>query len=177
MPTLRRRAGHSDGPMLLGLSLRRMLDQHAAQERACVRISRQGQQPLTLAGIELVVLALDDISDQKRRGVLEQNFLHDARNLLSGIVAWTDILQEDRSDEATTSLRTLVLQLRDLLSGQVVLPRPKRASWRSPRALSTSARSRACWTRAFPITRAAKEKTSWSDFPPRLPLSFRTRTS
>ena len=89
-------------------------------KRACVEF-RAKATPLTLAGIELAVLALDDISDQKRRGVLEQNFLHDARNLLSGIVAWTDILQEDRSDEATTSLRTLVLQLRDLLSGQVVL--------------------------------------------------------
>jgi hypothetical protein len=77
--------------------------------------------PITLTGLDLVVLALHDISDQKRRGALEQSFLHDARNLLSGIVTWTDVLQQDRPDEGTTSLRTLALQLRELLSGHSVL--------------------------------------------------------
>ena len=77
--------------------------------------------PLVLGGIDLVILALQDISDHKRRGVLEQSFLHDARNLLAGIFTWSEVLQYEPSDEAITSIRTMVLQLRDHFSGQVAL--------------------------------------------------------
>jgi K+-sensing histidine kinase KdpD len=77
--------------------------------------------PLSLDGIDLVVLALQDISDQKRRGVLEQSFLHDARNLLAGILTWSEVLQYESSEEAITSIRALVLQLRDQFSGHVAL--------------------------------------------------------
>jgi len=77
--------------------------------------------PLVLGGVDLVVLALHDISDQKRRGVLEQSFLHDARNLLAGILTWSEVLQHEPSQEAITSIRTLVMQLRDHFSGQAML--------------------------------------------------------
>jgi hypothetical protein len=77
--------------------------------------------PLVLAGMELVVLALHDISDQKRREVLEQAFLHDARNLLSGILAWSELLLREPSEEAGSSIRTLALQLRDQLAGHKLL--------------------------------------------------------
>jgi K+-sensing histidine kinase KdpD len=77
--------------------------------------------PLVLEGAELVVLALHDISDQKRRGILEQSFLHDARNLLAGIVTWSEVLQCEPSEEAVTSIRALALQLRDQFTGHALL--------------------------------------------------------
>jgi signal transduction histidine kinase len=77
--------------------------------------------PLVLGDTDLVVLALHDISDQKRRGVLEQSFLHDARNLLGGIITWSDVLQHEFSDEAVTSIRALALQLREQLAGHRIL--------------------------------------------------------
>jgi signal transduction histidine kinase len=78
--------------------------------------------PLVFSGTDVVVLALQDISDQKRRGILEQSLLHDARNILSGIMNWCEVLQADSpDDEISVSLRTLVMQLRDLFSEHTLL--------------------------------------------------------
>jgi K+-sensing histidine kinase KdpD len=82
---------------------------------------------LRIADLDLVVLALQDISDQKRRGVLEQSFLHDARNLLGGIITWSEIIAGgDSGEEATSSLKQLVLQMRDLLSQHNLLARAEK---------------------------------------------------
>jgi signal transduction histidine kinase len=72
--------------------------------------------PLRIEDTDTVVMALQDISDQKRRLVLESTFLHDARNLLSGILSWSDVLRQENPDEAAVSIGTLTRQLRDLLS-------------------------------------------------------------
>jgi hypothetical protein len=77
--------------------------------------------PLVLGGIDVIVLALHDISDQKRRRILEQSFLHDARNLLGGIITWSEVLLQESSEEAVTSIRALALQLRQQLSGHKLL--------------------------------------------------------
>jgi len=77
--------------------------------------------PLRLEGTDIVVLALHDISDQKRRRVLESTFLHDARNLLAGIMNWCDVLQHENPDEATASISALSRQMRDLLSEHATL--------------------------------------------------------
>jgi hypothetical protein len=83
--------------------------------------------PLRLGDLELVVLALQDISDQKRRGVLEHRFLHDARNLLAGVISWSEIVATgDSSEEATSSLKRLALELRDLVSEHALLARAER---------------------------------------------------
>jgi len=77
--------------------------------------------PLVIGGIDVIVLGLHDISDQKRRGILEQSFLHDARNLLGGIITWSEVLLHESSEEAATSIRALALQLRQQLSGHKML--------------------------------------------------------
>jgi len=83
--------------------------------------------PLRLADLDLVVLALQDISDQKRRGVLEHRFLHDARNLLGGVITWSELIAGgDTSDEAVSSLKKLALSLRDLIAEHGLLARAER---------------------------------------------------
>jgi K+-sensing histidine kinase KdpD len=77
--------------------------------------------PLTIDDHEVMVFALQDISDEKRRDVLEQSFLHDARNLLGGILSWSEILNMDSDQEASTSLRSLALQMRDLFTEHSLL--------------------------------------------------------
>ena len=77
--------------------------------------------PLRLADTDIVVLALQDISDQKRRRVLESTFLHDARNLLSGIMNWSDVLQQESPSEGAIAIGILTRQLRDLLSDHASL--------------------------------------------------------
>jgi hypothetical protein len=78
--------------------------------------------PLRLGGLDLIVFVLHDISDQKRRRILEHRFLHDARNLLSGIVTWSEVIASgEPSVEATSSLKELALELRDLLSEHALL--------------------------------------------------------
>jgi hypothetical protein len=83
--------------------------------------------PLRLGDLEMVVLALQDISDQKRRSVLEHRFLHDARNLLGGVITWSELIASgDVTDESTSSLRKLALDLRDLISEHGLLARAER---------------------------------------------------
>ena len=77
--------------------------------------------PLRLEDTDIVVLALHDISDQKRRRVLENTFLHDARNLLAGIMNWSDVLQQENPDEATASIAAMARQMRDLFSEHAAL--------------------------------------------------------
>jgi hypothetical protein len=83
--------------------------------------------PLRLGDLEVIVLALHDISDQKRRSVLEHRFLHDARNLLGGVLSWSELVAiGDTSEEATTSLKKLALELRDLVAEHELLARAER---------------------------------------------------
>jgi hypothetical protein len=107
--------------------------------------------PLVLAGVEVVVLALHDISDEKRRGVLEQSFLHDARNLLGGIITWSEVLLQESSEEAATSIRALALQLRQQLSGHKLLAEAEKGDLVVSRAaLDLSA-----------LTRGLRDAFSW----------------
>ena len=84
--------------------------------------------PLALGEVEVVVLALQDIGDQKRRVVLEQSFLHDARNLLGGIITWSELMQREPSEEAASSVRALALQLREQLAGHSVLAQAEKGN-------------------------------------------------
>jgi hypothetical protein len=77
--------------------------------------------PLTACGTDLMVLVLHDISSHKRRAVLERKFLHQTRNLLSGIVTWSEVMEQENSNEATRTIRDLAFQLRDLIVRQSVI--------------------------------------------------------
>jgi signal transduction histidine kinase len=91
-----------------------------------------------------VVLALHDISDQKRRAVLEQSFVHDARNVLGAILAWSEVLNHEFSAEAVTAVHSLALQLRDQFNGHRMLQQAEKGSLvvtRAPLDLSALART------------------------------------
>jgi signal transduction histidine kinase len=75
---------------------------------------------------EVVVLALHDISDEKRRLVLESSFLHDLRNVAMCLTTWTDVLKSDRSYDTCDALGPLVRQLRDLLNQHATLVQAER---------------------------------------------------
>jgi signal transduction histidine kinase len=96
-----------------------------------------------VAGLDLVVLALQDISDQKRRTILEQSFLHDARNLLGAILAWSEVLVHETSTEAAVSIQSLALRLREQLNGHKLLQQAEKGNLvvtKSPLDLSALAR-------------------------------------
>lgn len=64
--------------------------------------------PLDIGADRVLVFVFYDISAAKRREVLEQVFLHDLRNLIGGIVGWTQSLgQSCTDDEARQSLYRL----------------------------------------------------------------------
>lgn len=48
--------------------------------------------PITLGGNELTIFVIHDISASKRRDALENVFLHDLGNILTGLQGWSDIL-------------------------------------------------------------------------------------
>ena len=77
--------------------------------------------PLSACGADLMALVLHDISSHKRRAVLERKFLHQTRNLLSGIVTWSEVMERENSSEASRTIRDLAFQLRDLIVRQSVI--------------------------------------------------------
>lgn len=54
--------------------------------------------PIVLAGHSLYCLAIEDISDQKRRQVLERTFFHDIVNTIGGIIGFSRILAEEQGE-------------------------------------------------------------------------------
>jgi signal transduction histidine kinase len=72
--------------------------------------------PLPLEGEPCTIVALRDISGEKRRQALEQMFLHDLANTVSGLRGWAARLRQARPGEPI-GLRAA--QRIDLLSGQL----------------------------------------------------------
>jgi signal transduction histidine kinase len=70
---------------------------------------------------EVVVLALHDISAEKRRLVIESSFLHDLRNVALCLTSWAEMLKSDRSSKTCDALGPLVRQLRDMLAQHTAL--------------------------------------------------------
>lgn len=63
--------------------------------------------PLKLAGHQLTLVTLRDISAQKRRETLERIFIHDLKNSLQGLMGWTEILQGAGADASAIAGRIL----------------------------------------------------------------------
>ncbi len=72
-------------------------------------------QPFVLAGQAFALLSIQDISDEKRRQVLEKIFFHDILNTAGGLHSLSEIM-EVSSPEEMTELRGLV----STLSGQLL---------------------------------------------------------
>jgi CheY-like chemotaxis protein len=63
--------------------------------------------PVKLGGHDLTVVVLQDISDAKRREIMEKVFLHDFLNMVGGIKGWSEQIQESDSKQAAQQLITL----------------------------------------------------------------------
>jgi signal transduction histidine kinase len=82
--------------------------------------------PLALAGHDITLLSMRDISDSKRVEMLERTFFHDMANTLSGMRGWNDLLVEGATGElgdAARRVHRLVNRLAEQLEYQ-------RAIWR-----------------------------------------------
>jgi len=73
--------------------------------------------PYHFEGTEFTILSLTDISDEKRRHVLENTFFHDMNNILAVIIGHSDILDNpeipDSIFESVQSIRLASEQLLD----------------------------------------------------------------
>ncbi len=63
--------------------------------------------PISLGGQQLICLAIEDISDQKRRQVLERTFFHDILNTIGALVGFSRMLMDEpgRTEELTEVIR------------------------------------------------------------------------
>jgi signal transduction histidine kinase len=77
--------------------------------------------PLQLGNDRVIALVLHDISAEKRRAVLEDVFLHDMRNTLTGLMGWAEFLDKENSGEAARMVVLVAALLRDELEAQHLL--------------------------------------------------------
>ena len=78
--------------------------------------------PLVIAGHRFILLFLQDVSQEQRVAALEQAFLHDLRNITTGISMGTALLAESTSFENNEIARD-VLHLADRLTREIELQR------------------------------------------------------
>jgi signal transduction histidine kinase len=79
--------------------------------------------PLAIDGHAFTVVALRDVSAEKRRDALEHIFFHDVLNTVTGLRGWVDRLRRPGADVARVSARieTLTLQVeREILDHRVL---------------------------------------------------------
>jgi len=74
---------------------------------------RVSSTPVTIGGEQVTAFVLHDISDEKRRLVLEQTFLHDFLNSLGGISGWSTLLGELDPGTASREILALAETLKD----------------------------------------------------------------
>lgn len=55
--------------------------------------------PIEIEERRFVVVSLNDISDQKRRELLERVFVHDLKNTLTGLIGWSDLLAQNPAED------------------------------------------------------------------------------
>jgi hypothetical protein len=107
-------------------------DQSATGE--CTLAHREGERvacaqygvkvtPLPLGGRNVLACVLHDITANRRRELLERVFMHDARNVLAGLQAWSEQLREETPSEAAQNVVRLVEQLLHEIESQSVLLR------------------------------------------------------
>ena len=99
------------------------------RERKAVEM-RVKATPLRLGREPVVALVLQDVSAEKRRAALEDVFLHDLRNTLTGLSGWAEILEEEEPSEAASMVVSIASRMRDELEGQHVLVHAEKGSLR-----------------------------------------------
>lgn len=73
---------------------------------------------LSLNGVEFFIFTMKDISDQKRRRVLERLFFHDIMNTAGGLHGFMEMLREDPG-LAQDSLMDMLCETTDTLIGEI----------------------------------------------------------
>jgi hypothetical protein len=59
--------------------------------------------PIDMGDKRFVVVALNNISAQKRHALIERIFVHDLKNALTGLIGWSDLLAEAPLDNTETT--------------------------------------------------------------------------
>jgi signal transduction histidine kinase len=77
--------------------------------------------PLLLANEQVYVFVFHDITVAKQRELLEQVFLHELRNLVTGLLGWSDALNRETVSEAATQIVELARRTGECLEQQGVL--------------------------------------------------------
>ena len=96
---------------------------HRDGERVVCAQYRVKITPLPLSGRTVLACVLHDITATRRRELLERVFMHDMRNLLAGLQAWSGQLREETPSEAAQNVVRLVEQLLGEVDSQSVLLR------------------------------------------------------
>ncbi|MBN2441828.1 MAG: HAMP domain-containing histidine kinase [Spirochaetales bacterium] len=77
--------------------------------------------PLTIKGQRFIVFVLHDISDSKRREVLQEIFIHDIANTATALKTWADILSCEDPVENMKKLVFLTDEITAIIEGQRLL--------------------------------------------------------
>ncbi|MBL7644927.1 MAG: GHKL domain-containing protein [Candidatus Hydrogenedentes bacterium] len=82
--------------------------------------------PITLAGEPVMAFVLQDISSEKRRDVLEKVFMHDLRNVLQGLMGFSELMDTGDASFASHMILALSNQLNEEVEGQECLMKAER---------------------------------------------------
>jgi len=77
--------------------------------------------PLWLGGERVFAVVLHDVTAEHRRRALERLFLHDMRNVMTGLVGWSDLFADSNPGEAAQQIVGLTRQLQHELEGHYVV--------------------------------------------------------
>ncbi len=82
--------------------------------------------PMMLAGQPVTAFVLQDISPEKRRDVLERLFMHDLRNVLQGLIGYSELIGTEDTQFASRMIMALSNQLNEEVEGQECLMKAER---------------------------------------------------
>ncbi len=110
------------------------LAQGCAEDRFCVaEIGRDGHTddlvlrvravPLDLGGERVLLLFLQDATEEQRRAALEQVFTHDLNNVLQGLIGAADLVQDEDDPHERRALIERIGRLAEHLDREVELQR------------------------------------------------------
>jgi K+-sensing histidine kinase KdpD len=85
--------------------------------------------PVAIAGTSVYLGVLQDITASKRHQLLDQAFLHDLSNLVSGLLGWTGELVVGDDKEPVVRVQELAARIAEQLDEQRTLAQVERGAW------------------------------------------------
>jgi hypothetical protein len=77
--------------------------------------------PLWLGGEQVYAVVLHDVTAEHRRRALERLFIHDVRNVMTGLVGWSELFADSNPSEAAEQVVKLTRQLQRELESHYVI--------------------------------------------------------